>query len=368
MSTKRLPIDFNSGFSKAVADSAKVWAHDRSTTVGASEVFGCMRSTFLKKFHPELADNAEEVDPEWGHTERGNLIENEFAVPSLKSMFGEDKCFYMGEDQKTFVDGHLSATPDGVVVDLPADALVNYGVDDIKGTEIATEIKTFGGEHAAPKSYRDDKGVIRYMPKPRHEGQNIVQMGIMQKVTNYKPKTGVVLYINPVNLKDIRVAPVKFDPNIYEFALKRAKAIFEPGKEAKDFAPEGLRTGQDCQYCPFAHICHDIEMKAYPDQILKYDEVDEAEREKIAALAKETAKLRADIKTIETKKKEVEADLKTALFTAGTTRLAGDDWSVSISKNAGRMSLDKNAMIEAGLDPEDYMKQGNEYYVMRVKG
>ena len=43
------PIDFKAGFSSAVAANAKVWEHDRSQTVGASEVAGCWRHNYFKK-------------------------------------------------------------------------------------------------------------------------------------------------------------------------------------------------------------------------------------------------------------------------------------------------------------------------------
>lgn len=363
--TKR--INFAAGFSAAVAERAKVWEHDRSLTVGASEVFNCMRQNAFKKLSPELAEEPEEADPEWGHTERGNLVENEFVVPSLKSMFGEENCLFMGAAQKTFIDGRLSATPDGVVIGLPRDALADYGIEDIGESEaIATEVKSFGSDYAAPKK---DKATGLYIPKPRHQGQNIVQMGLLRRKTNYFPDVGVVLYVNPVNLKDIRPATVRYDDAVYTRAKNRAESIFVPGKTPADFAAEGLITKKDCQYCDFCSACHDIEMARFPDKIVPAKNISANDLTEIEHEARVVAALRAKMKEVEEEKKIKETSLKDKLFDIGTTKVAGDGWSVSISKNAGRKSLDKEKLVaDTGVDLDDYMKTGDDYYVMRVKG
>lgn len=367
-------IDFAAGFSDYVAGNQKVWEHDRSQTVGASEVFGCHRHNFFKKRAPELASEPEEVDPEWGHTERGNLIENEFVVPCLRSMFGEDNCFLMGTDQKTIVDGRLSATPDGVVVGLQQDALANYGVDDIGEVGmIATEVKSFGGEHAAPKKYKehdkDDPSVvhIRYEPKPRHKGQNIVQMGLLRRKTNYQPDFGTVIYANPVNLKDVRIAPVKYDEAVYNVAKDRAEAVFDPDKTAKDFAAEGLLINE-CQYCDFVDACNAVEMERFPDRIVPLAEIDPHQTKELEELVRKVAKMRKDYTQLEKDKKVEEAKLKDQLFDIGTTRFSANGATATVSKCAGRKSVDKARIEEEfEISLEDYQKEGNPYFMLRTK-
>lgn len=361
------PIDFSAGFSAAVAANAKVWEHDRSQTVGASEVAGCWRHSYFKKREPELAETPEEVDPEWGHTERGNLIENEFVVPTLKHMFGEDRCLFMGSNQKTFVDGRLSATPDGVVTDLPNNALELYGVADIATGVIATEVKSFGGEHAAPRRKKLDDGQMRYTAKTKHIAQNIVQMGILQRKTNYQPQYGVVLYVNPVNLKDIRPAAVQYDDNVYKHLKDRAEAVFDPQKSAKDFPAEGLLTG-DCTYCDFCNACNKVEMERFPDKVIKTETLDTEKQEKLYNLTAKVQAYRDEMKRIETEKKKAETELKDTMFAIGTTRAAGEGWSASVSQNAGRKSLDKAKLVEElGIDLEDFQTEGNPYFVLRTK-
>jgi hypothetical protein len=365
---KTQPIDFNKGFTQAVSDGAKVW-EDRQSTVGASEAFGCHRKIFFKRMAPELADVVEEIDPEWGHTERGNLIENEFVVPKLASMFGAERCLYMGSSQKTFKDGRLSATPDGIVIDLPRDALILYGVDDIGGTDIATEVKTFGGTFAEPKKYitrdADDNPVVRYQARAQHVGQNIIQMGCIAKNTNYQPKTGVVLYVNPVNLKDIRVATVVYDHDVYTNALRRAEEIYIPGKQASDFRAEGLRGGNDCTYCEFTRACLSIEHQSMPSG--KKKDIDSKRLAELELLTKNVFSLRAKYTDLGKTKKAAEADLRAALFSAGTTHANGGDWSASVSKRPGRKSLSKDMLIDDGVDVENYMKQGEDYFVLNTK-
>lgn len=367
-------IDFDKGFSAYVASNQKVWEHDRSQTVGASEVFGCHRHNFFKKRAPELAGVPEEVDPEWGHTERGNLIENEFVVPCLRAMFGEDNCFLMGEDQKTIVDGRLSATPDGVVVNLAQDALANYGVEDIGEIGmIATEVKSFGGEHAAPKKLKvhdnDDPSIvhIRYEPKPRHKGQNIVQMGLLRRKTNYQPDYGAVLYSNPVNLKDVRVAPVKYDDAVYKVAKERAEAVFAPNATAADFSAEGVLINE-CQYCDFVDACNAVEMERFPDRVVPLAEIDPHQTKELEDLARKVAKMRKEYSQLEKDKKVEEAKLKDMMFDIGTTRFSNNGVSASVSKCAGRKSIDKDRLEEEfDINLEDFQKEGNPYFMLRTK-
>lgn len=369
-----MPINFKNGFSAAVAKNQKVWEHDRSLTVGASEVFGCIRECYFKKREPDKAEDPEEADPEWGHTERGNLIENEFAVPCLHDMFGESNCFYMGSEQKTFVDGRLSATPDGVVVDLQPDALIDYNIEDIGGGGvIGTEIKTFGGEFAAPKQYKapsladPTKEAIYYKAKVKHEGQAQVQMGLLRRKTNYQPDHVAVLYINPANLKDIRPAVVKYDDRVYDLAKRRAESVFDPTKTAKDFPAEG-KLRNDCQYCQFTAICNETDMSRFSGQVRKLSEFPAETQEAVRKQVITVAALRSEFKSLESEKKEAEMALRETLLDLGTTRLADDGWSTSLSKNGGRKRTDTARIVEdTGIDLDDYQTEGQPYFVLRTK-
>src|SRR4051812_7906785 len=77
----------------------KIWAHDRSKTVGASEIGNCARQTWFSK-------NGVSHDPDykvsWGALLRGIIIEEQFWVPALRSELPEYvKLLYAYPEQKT---------------------------------------------------------------------------------------------------------------------------------------------------------------------------------------------------------------------------------------------------------------------------
>ena len=70
----------------------KTWSHDRSSTVGASEIGQCSRKVFWLKNENDSARRAER-DPEyldtWGARMRGTMMENHFWEPAMRERFGE---------------------------------------------------------------------------------------------------------------------------------------------------------------------------------------------------------------------------------------------------------------------------------------
>jgi hypothetical protein len=51
-------LDFHKLFEDFNTANQKVWEHDRSTTVGASEVFTCLRKAWFEKRAKEFGDRA----------------------------------------------------------------------------------------------------------------------------------------------------------------------------------------------------------------------------------------------------------------------------------------------------------------------
>jgi hypothetical protein len=68
------------------ADSLqKTWAHDRTQTIGASEIGQCARKTFWIKNEIDPKHRAErdaEYQDGWGAKIRGTIMENEFWTPA----------------------------------------------------------------------------------------------------------------------------------------------------------------------------------------------------------------------------------------------------------------------------------------------
>lgn len=348
-------VDFKQAFTQIVLDDKEDW--DRSQSVGASEVFGCHRRSYFAKREPEHAEEPENPDDiEFGYAERGNFIEAKYVVPKLKKMFGEDKCFLMGEDQQTMYDGRLSATPDGMIIDQPRDALSLYGIPDLgyDGACFPPEIKSF-----------DPRMNLSAGAKPRHVGQSIVQQGMFRKSGNYKPDYGCVIYVNASNLKDVRAFGTTFDQDIYDRAKARAEDVFDLKKSAKDYKPEGKLTGE-CTTCPFPTRCSQVETERFPDQIVPLAKIAEDVIKETEALTREVAALRAEHTALEKVKKAKEAELKERLIELETNRMGRDDWSVSLSMNGGKRTLDKELMLADGLDPEKYMRDGFPYTTLRT--
>jgi len=356
---KTKALDFRRAFGEVVASGQRVWEHDRSKTVGASENFGCLKQVYFSKREPDQAEQPEADDEvSWGHTERGNLVENWYAVPKLQGMFGADKCFYMGEDQKTFVSGLLSATPDGVVVDQPREALseLEGGPADMgeDGAEISIEIKSFNPQMNITAA------------KARHVGQVIIQMGILQEKTNYKPKWGIVLYINPVDLQDIRPFVVKYDHKVYERAKERAARVFAPDAKPEDFVSEGRTTG-DCIYCPFVRRCRETEVGAVSDEIIDMQDISPNIVERLKSLTITVATLRKEAKERKTELSSAEEELKQLLGQIGSKRVGDKEWSASVSACKGKKKLNTALMEEDGIDLEQYTEEGNGYVRLTAK-
>ena len=90
----------------------------RENTVGASEIGQCARRVFFAKNAGDFVYGAasdEDYVEAWGAALRGCLIEDHFWTPALRTRFG-NKLLYAGDEQKTFVLGFTSATPDGLLM------------------------------------------------------------------------------------------------------------------------------------------------------------------------------------------------------------------------------------------------------------
>ena len=112
-----------------VAANQKHWSHDRLTTVGASEIFLCARRTAYAK-----AETAPDPDHEdrYGARVRGDLIENHFWEPAIRGQKPEGvDLLFASQEQKTLVDGYLSATSDGLLVGVASDSLAHLGIPDL---------------------------------------------------------------------------------------------------------------------------------------------------------------------------------------------------------------------------------------------
>lgn len=325
------------------AKSERDFGSDRLNTVGASDVGQCLRKTWFAK-------NEQPRDPgyvdRYGARRRGDLIENHWVVPAILSGTENNgtRFLYAGREQRTFVDGYLSATPDGLLTGVPRDCLSWIGVSDIGAECIVVEIKSI------------DPRVDLKIEKPGHSFQVQAQIGLLRHATEHKPAYALISYVDASFLDDIREFAVAFDPAIYTVAKRRARQIMT-ATAALELSPEGkLSGGGECKYCPWSSHCATVTVAGMPD----------AGRPVLGDnAAAELKELRDRERALNNNKEDLALEhaqaceaIREFLRLNQVRGHRGDGWSVSWASVKGRTTLDKSAAEAAGLDLSQYEKTG----------
>src|SRR5262245_52266623 len=238
-------------FEAALADYARGLrgpGAGRAFTLGASDIGQCGRKVFFAK-HDGPRDPGY-VDT-WGAALRGQIIEQAYWVPALRARFGADLKF-VGDRQRQFKRGFISATPDTLLTNAPRDILAPLRISDIGSDCLLLECKSV------------DPRVKLDAPKPEHRYQAIVQLGVVRETTEFQPSFCVLVYIDASFWDTITEFVVAFDPGIYTSAKARAVKVLT-ANAASELPPEGwIAGGKECEHCPFTKACG-IERRALPD-------------------------------------------------------------------------------------------------------
>ncbi|AMO44138.1 hypothetical protein vBRpoSV10_80 [Ruegeria phage vB_RpoS-V10] len=363
-----LPPDcfaFEDLFDEFIANNQKTWPHDRSKSIGASEAFGCMRKSWFGKRGKEFGFNKDpEYKESWGAVRRGDIIENFQVVPAVEEGLrrrGLD-LIMAGSGQDTIVDGVVSATLDGLIITqdgskLPSDFLAYYGIDNIDADSVVLEMKSF------------DPRINITEPKAIHEGQTQMQMGLIRQTTDYKPDYAVVIYINASWLDDIRCYVVEYDDSVFNIGKMRAEKVFEAEDPAL-LPAEGKLDGM-CAYCPFKRSCDEVSVGRVPEKrkALSKKEVDNQDSylvQQLDEMVREHKVLKSEEKALKRKVEESNEAIRQTLIQSNQSRAVGNGWKVSYTTIAGRKTLSKEKIEEAGLDPEDFMNEGSGYEKLTV--
>lgn len=353
-------INFKEAYNLFNAAHQKVWKHDRSKSLGASEVFGCLRKAWFSKHN--YAKDAD-ASTSWGALRRGDIIEEHFAEPGmrwyLETHFSGTKTrlIYGGKKQRTLIDeaNHVSATPDGIVIDAPDDALEQYGIPSLGGTGcFMFEIKSVD-----PRvNLREEKSI--------HRGQTMVQMGLVRAKTRYKPNYAVILYVDASFLDDINVFVIPFDERTWEAAKIRSNTVFAETDPAA-IMPEGKIDGA-CQYCPFKSACATASREATPtDGESNERNTPSPVMQEFERLLRDERRLSKEKKVSEQAHKEAMELVKELLRELGTKRVElPDGLKAALSWSKGRKTLDKQALIDAGIDLSLYEKEGEGFDTLRI--
>jgi len=323
--------------------TARMFETDRMNTVGASEIGQCVRKIFWIKNeldpHYGVKRDADYVDS-WGARARGTIFENFFWEPAMRARFSE-RLKFAGNDQRTFVDNFLSATPDGLVIDLTPEEKRELGTD---ADCINVECKT-----TDPRANLTD-------PKATNVFQTQVQMGLVCEQTGFKPTHSLLSYTDASFWSEVKEFVIAFDPKLYDIAKDRA-ALIMTAKDISDLKPEGyIAGGHECRYCPFTRACG-IERRNLPfaDQ-----PVEPQFAEEIMQMARELKATEAARDSSDNMVRELQEAIKTRLREKGVKKIPG---VVTWSPVRGRAGIDikalKEAAIAAGIDISQFETTGD---------
>jgi hypothetical protein len=324
------------------ASLEKVWSHDRRQTVGASRIGLCERQTWFGQV--EADPDADYVN-RWGFALRGTLMEEGYWVPGLRAGLPEGvELLYAGDQQRTLVDGYLSATPDGLLIGEVDDALAHLGIRDI-GDALAVECKTI------------DPRVNLESEKPAHSFQVQVQLGLLRHATPYRPEYALVSYTNASDMDDVKEFAVKFDQRIYDAAKARARKIMM-AEDSLELVAEGRLTGgEECKWCPFKSRCAEAIVGSIPtDDTTQLGDNAIAE---LHALRDEERRLAEAIAEVELRHNTKKEEIKQLLRANGVRRANGEGWGVNWFSAKGREIVDTKAAEAAGIDLSAFKHLGD---------
>lgn len=361
MSTSVTEIDIASMFDTYIAGKQKVWKHDRTTTAGASEVFNCLRKQVFDKRAAEFgAEPDDDYDEDWGAMERGNILEDHFVVPALEATLpalGLELHFAGQSNQETLVLGRNSATPDGLITNIPEGTLI------IKDREMQTELQ-IGPEGCIGLEFKSiDPRANLVEERSKHRYQSQVGLGLINEVTEWKPRYWVIIYVDASFVSKIRHFVIEEDALVYKTAKERAISIWEFDSPSAA-PPEGKFDG-GCEHCRWRKACGDATLSSWK----QLEDVGEnpAAAEAIHQQVMTYLKAKKDSEQAALEFEEAKQALKEALTTVGARRVVSSIYRVNWSTTKGKKTLDQKALKASGLvDLEPFMKTGAGWDTLTV--
>jgi len=318
----------------------KIFSHDRLKTVGASEIGQCWRKTYWVKKEGAVSPDHEDS---WGARLRGTMMENHFWVPLMKAKYGANLLYAGDGEQKTFEDKYLSATPDGILTKLKKDILKHLGIPDIGSKEIMVECKSI------------DPRVNLIEAKKENEFQTQVQMGLVRKLTKFKPNFAVISYTDASFWNEIKEYVIPFSQKIFDFAHIRATRILT-ADNAMELSPEGwIAGGKECEFCPYTKPCGVIR-RSVPEKEAMANPQFVAE---ITDMVREVTQIKERIGKDTIELKAAEESIKDRLREKSVRRIPGlVTWSAVKGRESYDNKLVKQAALDAGVDIEQFSTVG----------
>lgn len=381
-------IDIQASVKEFMKERKKAFSHERGKTIGASEIGMCARNVGYRK-------SATPVDATYdenalGAAARGDIMEDGWSAPLLRNAVAKigGELIWAGQDNQMSLvnaDAWVSATPDGLAINVPWDCLAKYGVPQIYDVAdvAASPQQQVDCIVVEFKSY-DPRTNVEKLPKIQHVDQVNMQMGLIRttefvdangEVTEYAPSYAMIVYTDASDYMKMQVAIVKYDHKGYLGQLSRAQHIMKAAgwtmtKNGPHFNPENVKGvellrpegkiggGAECRYCAYSKRC-----LGYSALVPK---VAQLPPKKVVAKIRELAHMlnseKAAIEEATQKKNRIEADLKESLAEAGTKYLDTGEVKLNWKRGDGKEITDTKAMaawIEAtckklGKKPPDF--------------
>jgi CRISPR/Cas system-associated exonuclease Cas4 (RecB family) len=311
--------------------------HDRNKTVGGSEGWQCMRKTWYVKNNQPFDGGYVESR---GYFIRGHVMED-VVVDLIKKQLDQGvwDYRYTGKDQVTLVDGQVSATPDGLLVNM------------IDWEEIVVEIKSLD-----PRSNFDK-------PKPQHVFQAQQQIELFNRCTAHKPERALLVYIDSADYAHVVQHEVERDPGVLENVEARAHEIFSA--PSADLLPAEGKYSDECRYCGFTKACGEAVINHFPSDTT--DNLAPELLDEIHDLIDTFNDADSEIKELTKLKGEAQEKIKTFLRQNNLKAVKDDTFTISYNMVAGRKSLDTDALINDGIDLENYYKVGPQSERLTIK-
>lgn len=349
-----LIIDFSKIFDEYIKGKQKVWKHDRSTTVGASEVFDCFRKMVLEKRHAEWGyEPDDQSDVSMGAAERGNIIEDHYVVPALSKKLPElglELHFAGQSTQETLVLGRNSSTPDGLITGIPVGDLVIKAKD----TTITLPNVTEGCIGLEIKSIDPRANLIE--ERAKHRGQSQMGLALMRELTEHKPRYWVILYIDASFIDHITPFVIEYDEDVYKAGVARANAVWACEHPSKA-TPEG-KFDNSCDHCKWTGACGEATFSLYHAAEEKPDSYTDVALE---PYVRDYLDAQAAMKDSELLFEEAKQTLKTAMAEMKVRRVNHTEFSAVWSTVKGGSRLDTDALKKSGIDLSPYMKDTAGY-------
>ena len=328
------------------ASDHKTWGgHDRSKTVGASEVGQCLRKTVYAKHGVEQDAN---FSQSFGAAVRGDVIE-QWLEKLLSTYLPKGvSLIWSGAEQKTLVHGYTSATPDGLFV---AEKPFTFS---LKGKSYTTNCLYNEIKSIDPRPFDN-------LDKPRHnhvlqvhQGMHLTYVGSKGK---YAPKFGILFYVNASFLDQVKMFVVERDAEIALSLEARANSVFNLYSADNLPTPEGkVEGGKECMYCPWKNRCTKREVDLIPTNT--HSNFQAGVLDRLEELAVTRKRNYAEMKDLEKLVKDTDQEIFSTMRDADSRKVEGDWGSVTVFSAKSPPRYNKELFEKKGLDPKDFQVEG----------